>query len=389
MVALPTNGTGQYTLTAFTAPTFVGGGSALLNPDIKMALGVTFGAQALFGFDGRVSGDFNGSPSSFSFTTPGGSAAPSLTNSFSYGGSLGLFGSAPVTASTGNLCSPLSACSVAANFIAGGANAETFAVAWGLVATALNKSILHGAGILTQAGAGGVTALRTSRSQAPSGSGLAQLSYGYPRGETSTGSTITLDSSGELDSVQHSSGAITRRGTSKNYESGSIDGILGWTRWAGGTGENSPATPASGGSPIIWGVPTVTRPTTGSATYALVGKTAIVAVLNESDIAPGTLKSGSLAINFGTSRVGIELLANFNDTDFALSTAGGVAAPSLFVTDRFSGAGTAVGGSCTACNASFLGFLAGPAASHVGLTYSFVAKPDSSLSATGVAAFKH
>ena len=217
--------------------------------------------------------------------------------------------------------------------------------------------------------------------------------YVYPAAsQLSLDSTIVSSSSGALESIQFGPGNSPQgRGTQSNFESGGLDGVIGWTRWAGGQygGVTSPGTtPANAGSPIIWGVPTATIPTSGTATYSLAGQTKVVST-DQRDITPGTLNSGTIAVNFATARMGLELGATYNGVSYVLSSPGGIAAPSVFTNGYFSSAsGTAVGGSCTACIFTFMGFFAGTGASNAALAYSFHANPDFSTGLTGVAAFR-
>ncbi|MFB0874258.1 MULTISPECIES: hypothetical protein [unclassified Sphingobium] len=387
---LPTTGTATYTLAAFTAPTFVNGGRSLLNPQVTMKLGVTFGAKETFGFEGRVAGLFNGAQSSFDFATPGGGAkgvGAAPNNSLRYDGTLGLFGSAPVTASSGNFCSPLDACNVLANFIAGGEGAATFAVAWGLQATATKKSILHGAGILTKDGT-------STPPTPPNPDAAGDAPFGKPLMLTAQGVGLNLGVNATADIIGNKAGELAgwstdtgnkpwaERGTATDVQKGGIAGVIGWSRWAGGkvtlTG-NSTTLGANQSVHNIWGQAATNVPTSGTATYKLVAATQPTS--DAGAAAPGTF-TGSFGVDFAGRKVGWDATIDFGGQSYAYSTSGGISAPSVNLQADNSFVGSAnISGTNPGRG---YGFLAGPGASYVGFSYFMNVGTDR---VTGVAAF--
>lgn len=95
----------------------------------------------------------------------------------------------------------------------------------------------------------------------------------------------------------------------------------------------------------------------------------------------------------------MELLVGIGGNDYTLKTSGGIEAPSISLnTDNSFLAGsasfTARGGALTDsacsgnnCTARLSGFLAGPAASHAGITYTFPTTANGAVNINGVAAF--
>jgi hypothetical protein len=195
-------------------------------------------------------------------------------------------------------------------------------------------------------------------------------------------------------------------GTATNVESGGLAGVLGWTRWTGGTptGRLPTAFVPAGSTSVIWGTPATAIPTSGSANYDLVGQTA--AASDDGSIAAGVLRSGAMRVNFSDLKVGVELVVGVAGTDYSLASVGGIAAPSFVLgangtfgrsfSTNGSASMTISGNGCTSvsCEASINGFLAGPGASHAGVSYSFNTAPTPAGSVvrggpsiSGVAAF--
>lgn len=189
-------------------------------------------------------------------------------------------------------------------------------------------------------------------------------------------------------------------GTNKAFETGSVAGVIGWTRWAGGTTAgtyfgNPPVTRTERqGLHLVHGTPATDLPTSGTANYALVGATR--PTINDGSLEPGTL-SGSAAVAFGsTPKVGVDLQVGIGGHSYAVATTGGVTDPtrsqmSVGSGMNFSAYGLSVapgGPVCTggSCEANITGFLAGPGASHLGLSFQVYA-PGTSTTVTGAAAF--
>jgi len=81
------------------------------------------------------------------------------------------------------------------------------------------------------------------------------------------------------------------------------------------------AIPVNGGGGFIWGTAATAIPTTGSASYNLLGATAVTA--DDGSLAPGNVKSASLVVNFATAKVGMNATMGLGGADYALSSAGG------------------------------------------------------------------
>jgi hypothetical protein len=210
---------------------------------------------------------------------------------------------------------------------------------------------------------------------APTGSGLRYSNGGFYRAED-----IVADADGKLSSLN----GTYLRGTATDHENGGLAGIIGWTRWAGGSpqgpGEGTAAIPVNGGIGRIWGALATVVPTAGVATYDLAGSTAVVAA--NGTLAPGAIQTANLAVDFGQRKVGFASTFSLGGVNYAVGSAGGVAAPAmpLGVNNEFystaPGVGqlvTVTGNGCTpsACPAGAVGFLAGPGAGYAGLTFNF------------------
>lgn len=200
---------------------------------------------------------------------------------------------------------------------------------------------------------------------------------------------VTYSGNGGPIAYQWSASESPAIGTAKEFESGSVGEIIGWTRWADGTtGGTFYSNPekifgASQGWHILAGAPATNIPTSGSVAYELVGATA--PTVRDGSLAPGSF-SGNLAVAFGTSpTVGFDFAVTIGGSTYSFGTAGGAADPSsgrpiatsgdsaftFFGNDLpVTGAGPICGGS-SPCNSALRGFLAGDGASHVGVSYTF------------------
>ncbi|MGH8663244.1 MAG: FecR domain-containing protein [Burkholderiales bacterium] len=191
-----------------------------------------------------------------------------------------------------------------------------------------------------------------------------------------TGTTGAIDSFGKLLRFFATSGlttigsAVTAPGESAN------DGIIGWSRWSGGTlgGTSDHAGGAFSGSQSfhnVFGAPTPLSDMTAlqsggvTASYSLLGATnpttdAIGAM-------PGTLSSASLTANFGSGTVSFNANLNVNAAAYAIGAAG------LPITGSgFSGSssGYTTGSACASgCSTSIHGFFAGAMAARAGVAY--------------------
>jgi len=178
-------------------------------------------------------------------------------------------------------------------------------------------------------------------------------------------------------------------GSAKLNEAGSVADVIGWARWAGGTTAGRYYTlgtvdlPANGGWHVISGEPATNLPTSGTATYSMVGATN--PTMRDGSMAPGSV-TGAAAVAFGsTPRVGVDLSVTMGGSTYGISTNGGAANPATGMEVGTSGQNNmvfrdyglvatgsgAVCGGAGSCDAAFTGFLAGEGASHIGLSFTF------------------
>lgn len=157
------------------------------------------------------------------------------------------------------------------------------------------------------------------------------------------------------------------------------DGIIGWGRWDGNTDTNGTLPLQPGVFHYVVGLPTAAMPTSGTATYNLMGYTNPTS----SDGSTGWKVSGNLAVNFAniSTGVGVNLVVENSTTSYGIT--GGLA-----VNSSFTGiASTTCTGSCggSSSSTSINGFFAGANASRAGLSYSIT--DDMFRNVEGVAAF--
>ena len=179
------------------------------------------------------------------------------------------------------------------------------------------------------------------------------------------------------------------------------DSILGWGRWTdsrfisagvvvpGCCSENKSAHYVFGAA-----TPNDNIPASGTATFNLIAATAPTLISGTN--APGTLSNTSqVGVSWGgattDTKIGISLQGSFTAAGpvavpFSVTTAGGAADP-LNGGLAYDAATRSFGGIITGGSVS--GFIAGPQATHVGLTYdATIASPQITGIAQGAAAFK-
>jgi hypothetical protein len=199
--------------------------------------------------------------------------------------------------------------------------------------------------------------------------------------------SATFDAAGKM--TQFSGGLNSASFTGTHLEFGTSAGVIAWGRWIGpasvvdaGVAASVPPPAmslnpnANQGYHYVVGVPTAVMPTSGTATYALLGATS--PTYANGGTAPGTF-SGSLSVTFGTSAV---VNGSFNvampDRNYALTgsaTASGA---------TFSMLSPTVTGCLSACSAAIQGFFAGATAERAGISYRI---NDLSANIIGAAAF--
>jgi len=176
-------------------------------------------------------------------------------------------------------------------------------------------------------------------------------------------------------------------------ESGN-DGIIAWGRWTGGVNMTYPCDGPCTAQPTyadnqglhyVVGLPTPILPTTGTATYTMLGATSPTYV--DGHTSPGNF-TGTLDVAFTAAGANVGMNFNVVMPDATYALAGNTTTTS----SQFS-AGTdlktlsVTGGNCAsgACSSQVQGFFAGPTAERAGVAYQIT---DSSAQILGAAAFK-
>ena len=149
------------------------------------------------------------------------------------------------------------------------------------------------------------------------------------------------------------------------------DGIIGWGRWVGNTVTTGSIPSLNPGVfDYVIGIPTATMPTSGTATYALLGGT----TPTSTDRTLGWNISGTLSTSFSANpTIGVNLVvANPSlPTPVAYNISGSlIGSGATFSTGAAPLAISSSQTSCAlGCTASINGFFAGASAERVGLTY--------------------
>jgi hypothetical protein len=199
--------------------------------------------------------------------------------------------------------------------------------------------------------------------------------------EQYTGPTPTLISQ-TVDATFDAAGQLTKAvgpswtnalvsGTNMDF---GTDGILAWGRWVGSV-QNCPSGAtcvidtydANEGLHYVIGMPTPVMPTTGTATYSLMGATS--PTYADGSTAPGKF-SGSLGIDFSSQRVSGAFNVAMPDGKGYAWNGTATASGSQFLMSNSNGSVTPSGGSCpSGCSASVQGFFAGATAERAGIAY--------------------
>lgn len=369
--ALPTTGTAQFGFASFTMPTFADK-SVVTGASLTGGISVAFGTQPKYGIAGILALTDAGTAQRYEFQSAGGLATPSLSSLL---GGASLPAGIPVT-TTDSRC--IVNCSFIPNFAIGGATGNIIAGTYQIGSISNNlvfTNLLTGAAVASSATPVGATPVVPPVPTTTTGQTFSGFVFGVYSGGL-VNSTVTAFDGGKLESYTNQGTTITR-GTTTNNESGSVPGVLSWTRWAGGVTDGR-TIPANGGQNYIWGTGATALPLSGTATYSLIGSTAPQSGAN--GIAVGVVRSAALAVDFVTQKIGFDALIGIGGSDYTLATNGGGASKPLlaFGLGSFSGFSDQVsvtGGACTVqaanCTAQATGFFAGPAGSHVGLGYDF------------------
>lgn len=162
------------------------------------------------------------------------------------------------------------------------------------------------------------------------------------------------------------------------------DGIIGWGRWAGTGSSLTGYTYTHQIFDYVVGIPTATMPTSGSATYSLLGYTtpAFSNDSNSSTTTGGTV-SGSLTANFSGSPT-VDVNMTVTNSSLSAYTING---STTISGSNFDGTITTSGGSSSSASSTYIaGFFAGDNAARAGLTYK-ITDSNSNYTTTGAAVF--
>ena len=207
-----------------------------------------------------------------------------------------------------------------------------------------------------------------------------------------TGYTETFSPAGELTQVETSLGSViyTLNNPGGSHADFGSDGILAWGRWIGsisfsGRTENYNQ---NQGLHYVVGMPTATMPTTGTATYSMIGATP--PTYADGRTAPGTF-SGSLGVDFANAAVNGSFNVGMPDgKGYAWSIATSINGYTFL--ENSSGSITGTGGACPnscGCSARTHGFFAGASAERAGVGYHITDGISSTpANIIGAAAFK-
>lgn len=158
------------------------------------------------------------------------------------------------------------------------------------------------------------------------------------------------------------------------------DGILAWGRWIGpvenpNSFSGSELYGATDGLHYVVGLPTPSMPTSGTATYTLLGATQATYYSFTPSTSIGTL-SGTLSVDFGNFSVGLNLNINMSDgMGYAIGGSADISGSKFAGFQDLQGAGTLTvsgtsSGACSSgCTAKVEGFFAGATAERAGLAY--------------------
>lgn len=375
--SLPTSGKVDYRLIGGTAPTDLYGSDGAAG-SFTGALSVQYGAALRVGYDFDVAvGNM-----SWRVSTPGGAATPATGQPIDT--SVMRFGSTTMTPTglSGGACTVKCGAIVFGGLFGSGASHagigySLFDNSDGKAHTVDGTAVFGTSGTaLSSIGAATPstptpTPPTTPGIAAPTGSGLMDLASGATGSVRPTinqyNASVTALADGrlEVDPISYA------RNTASVVDYGTAGGVLGWSRWEGGTTNSPGANPAityavNGGVSNIWGKPVTNMPTSGTATYTMVGHTKPTAP--EGTLTPGEVTSASLAVAFATRKVGLEANIMVGGVAHPIKTSGGLAAPSVTVLSNGTFSDTPFMGSEMA---QLRGYLAGDGASHAAVAYIF------------------
>lgn len=207
-----------------------------------------------------------------------------------------------------------------------------------------------------------------------------------------SGSTAVFDAAGRMTAAGPSTFKLEPGGSHAEF---GTDGVLAWGRWIGPVTLATDTTSlvnytANEGLHYVVGLPTPVMPTSGTATYSLLGATS--PTYTDGSTAPGKF-SGSLNVDFGQGTVGMDLNIAINNRGYAIGGTAQISGSNFSGTRNFGSGSLTVsgtGGACqggSGCNAMVNGFFSGASAERAGLGY-HIDDPNGNRSLLGAAAFK-
>lgn len=379
--AAPTTGTIAYDLLAATKPTWVDGSGApgTFTGSFKVNFGLALPKIAMEAKIVMPSGGAGGGAYTFDFATTGGLAdITQSTSNFSVFSNQSFSFVVPGDDHSGT-CNA-NVCYLAA-FGSWAGSTDKLGLTYATYSPAGNAKSIIGAAAFKNADASGTGTPATS---APTGNvrlssagamAISALQIAQLDDTVSSNTTVTAAADGKLSATRIGTTTLTR-GTASDADFGQAGGVIGWTRWTGGSvnysktdgSTGSYTVSANGGYALVWGAPATNVPTTGKVDYALVGSTRPVERLSgPTGTAPGQVNSAAFAVDFASRKVGLDLSITMPNGGYQVQSTGGAAAPNVALdpSNIFAGALNSSGAQI----GSFDGFLTGEGASHAGISY--------------------
>lgn len=196
-----------------------------------------------------------------------------------------------------------------------------------------------------------------------------------------------------LDSVTFSStgysgytlgGGFVDRNLATSTEVQSVPGVIEWGRWiggptaAGGFGNNLTFGTNQGWHYVV-GMPATSMPTSGTATFSLLGATTPTLSDNVGGgLGTGQVTSATATANFLsgslTANMGLTFNGSSGASNYSLASTGSFSpgTPDVFGSGSLTFGSGAVNVCPSSCSASVNGFFAGTGATHLGLVYDVV-----------------
>jgi hypothetical protein len=398
---IPTSGTIAYNLVGSTTPTRSGEGSS--TGSITGSAAVQFGTTARFGLDLTVTSGAD----QIRMATDGG--VTDVSRSRLTINSAGVFSSGvsnPEVTTTnlaGNFCAT-GCLSFVQGFLSGD-GASGAGLSYAIRQEGVTpQGFINGTAAFERGSAigGGGTAMADG--VVPTGGVDSPFAFAGPGsvGEVSSAATMTV-TDGVLRQARRGSIRVEYTPTANStIEVSGDQGVIGWQRinavstvYSGGTGQVFQSNPfVEQFWHSIWGAPLVNLPTSGLINYEFIGGS----TAHQLNARPGDgTFEGRFSVDFVTLRAGLEATVTLDGPDAAIydfASAGGVAAPSMQLTDDGFGSArfseilptTQRGVGAVSRGTTVAGFLAGDGATHAGLTYAI--RTSSSNRIVGTAAFR-